>query len=513
MNRRDFLGGVTWGGVGFLGLAPLPLAADTLATPDALVATARAIAARPYEPPQTTLHPPFDSTTYDSYRGIRPRIGVSGDLALGTQYRADLLPPGWLFRDPVAIDLPGHDTRFSPRMYDYDPRYFSGQDIPETAGDMGFSGLRLRTTLNAPDRWDDVLVLQGASYFRALARDTVYGLSARALSLGTGGAAPEEFPRFTQIVVFSADESLHFGCLIDSPSASAALMARLHPGTRTTLDCTLHMFPRVPIADAGIAPLTSMFQHSDMGPARIDDFRPAVHDSDALVIDNHAGERLWRPLANPARVQMSAFEDNTPRGFGLVQTPTEFARFRDQEGAYHRRPSAWVAPKGDWGAGAVMLLEIPTENEFADNIVAFWRPDRVLDPGAHRFDYRLEVTRPGLAPLPPRPEPLWPARNATGIEPNSGDGRLFVIDYSARSPLPAMDGATLDISDPAQGRIAGKALYPLSEGRATWRASFIFTPAPEQQVAELRLRLRAADGTPLASVWLHRWTRTAQGGI
>ena len=154
---------------------------------------------------------------------------------------------------------------------------------------------------------------------------------------------------------------MQFGCLIDSPRASAALIATLRPGARTRLDCTLHLFPRVPLADAGIAPLTSMFQHNGMGPARIDDFRPAVHDSDVLVIDNAAGERLWRPLANPARVQMSAFQGSTPQGFGLVQTPTDFARFRDQEGAYHRRPSAWVTPRGDWGAGAVMLLEIPTE--------------------------------------------------------------------------------------------------------------------------------------------------------
>ena len=139
---------------------------------------------------------------------------------------------------------------------------------------MGFSGLRLRHRLNVPDRWDDVLVLQGASYFRALAKDTVYGLSARALALGTGGPAPEEFPRFTRIEVFGTQADLRFGCLIDSTRASAALVATLRPGTRTVLECALHLFPRVPLADAGIAPLTSMFQHSDMGPARIDDFSP-----------------------------------------------------------------------------------------------------------------------------------------------------------------------------------------------------------------------------------------------
>ena len=106
---------------------------------------------------------------------------------------------------------------------------------------MGYSGLRLQTPLNQPDRWDEVLVVQGASYFRALARDTVYGLSARALALGTGGPGPEEFPVTTDIAVFDAGESVHFGCLIDSPRAAAALVARLRPGVVTRMACSLPM--------------------------------------------------------------------------------------------------------------------------------------------------------------------------------------------------------------------------------------------------------------------------------
>jgi glucans biosynthesis protein len=507
MNRRGFLAGTTVG----LGMAGLPLWADSPDGPESLIAAAQRLSREPYVVPDRRLHPPFDTATYDSYRGIRPRPGVSGNLPLGAGYRADLLPPGWLFPEPVAVDLPGHDTRFSPRLYDYDPRYFAGVDIPSDGRGMGFSGVRLRYPLNAPDRWDDVLVMQGASYFRALARDTAYGLSARALALGTGGPAPEEFPRFTRIVVFDTDDGLSLGCLVDSPRASAAFLARLQPGDRTRMDIRLHLFPRETIDDAGIAPLTSMFQHNDMGPARVDDFRPAVHDSDALVIDNGAGERLWRPLANPAAVQMSAFRDRGPRGFGLLQTPTEFGYFRDQEGAYHRRPSAWVTPQGDWGAGAVMLLEIPTENEFADNIVAFWRPEQPLPPGEHRFDYRLEMTQPGLDGLPSGAAPMVPLRSASGVEPNAGNARLFVIDYTGDTAR--MEEALLDATPPAAGRISGQALYPLRDRTGTWRASFIFTPADGQEVAELRLRLRARDGTPLAPVWLHRWTRRNDGGV
>ncbi len=482
-------------------------------TPAGMIAAARALADAPYDPPPRALLPPFDALDYDGYRGVRPRPGAAADLPLGSRFRADLLPPGWLFSEPVAITLPGHDTRFSPYLFDYDPALVTPPEPGAEPGEMGFSGLRLRTPLNAPDRWDEVLVLQGASYFRALAAGTVYGLSARALALGTGGPAPEEFPHRRAIRVFDGGETLTFGCLIDSPRASAALIVTLTPGEVTAMDCALHLFAREELADAGIAPLTSMFQHNAMGPARIDDFRPAVHDSDVLVIDNGTGERLWRPLANPATLQMSGFVDTGTRGFGLLQSPTAFADFEDAEAAYHRRPTGWVTPKGDWGSGAVMLLEIPTRDEFADNIVAFWRPEAPLAPGAHRFDYRLEWRAPGPGALPGAAPLLVPVRAGAGVEPNHRRGRLFVLDFATREgPLPeALPQIDLDASEGVE--VAGETIYQLRDQSDRLRMSFIMTPEDGVDVAELRLRLRDASGGVMAPVWLHRWTRRADGGV
>ena len=41
-----------------------------------------------------------------------------------------------------------------------------------------------------------------------------------------------------------------------------------------------------------------------------------------------------------------------------------------------------------------MLVEIPTGDEFMDNIVAFWRPETPLAPGSeHRFAYSIAWTR------------------------------------------------------------------------------------------------------------------------
>ncbi len=528
MRRRVFVQGSAAGLVLAATAAGLPrraVANTPLLSAEAVIAAARTRAGAPYAPAPRELPPPFDELTYDSHRAIRPVDGRSAGLPLGHGFRADLLPPGWLFPDPVHVSFAQGDPAppLGTALFDFDPRYFPDGVPDRDHPEAGFSGLRVRYPLNAEDRLDELIVLQGASYFRALARDAVYGLSARGLALGTGGPEPEEFPVTRHIAVLKTEaRALTLGCVIDSPRAAAALIATITPGRagapETVMDCALHLFPREPIADAGIAPLTSMFQHSDMGPAVIDDFRPAVHDNDVLVIDNGAGERLWRPLANPAALQMSGFADTAPRRFGLVQSPDAFDRFRDGEAAYHRRPSAMVEPLGDWGAGAVMLLEIPTRDEFADNIGAFWRPAAPLEPGQeHRFAYRLRWQPAGLAAVPPADPalPLIPVRQAAGVEPSAREARRFVIDYApppGAGPAPDPDSLELLITAPEGADISGQTLHPLAGAAPTLRASFLLTPDDDLSVAEIRVDLRHDGGGAAAPVWLWRWSRAHDGG-
>ena len=524
MKRRDLLGHTALVAVGaVLGGIPGGARSDNSAFgPDALVARAQSLAQQPHRGEEAALPPPFDRLDYDMYRAIRPREGDAAGLDIGGQYHADLLPPGWLFNTPVQISLPGRRARvdFEPESFDFDTRYFPDGAPQGPFPGLGHSGLRIRYPLNSPDRLDDLIVLQGASYFRALARDVTYGLSARGLALGTGGSGPEEFPVTREIDVFDTDDGqLHFGCLIDSPRAAAALIVSLRPGgaenPETLMRCDLHLFVREEVADIGIAPLTSMFQHSALGPARVDDFRPAVHDSAVLVVDNGAGERLWRPLANPAHVEMSGFQDDGPTRFGLLQMPDNFAAFRDAEGAYHRRPSAFVEPVGDWGEGAVWLLEIPTANEYADNIVAFWRPIAPLQPGgAHRFRYDLRWTQPGLAALPEAAAlEVLPISSASGVNPEDTASRIFVIDYAVvgDAALPAAEDLELAIAQPEGAEISGQALYRIEGERPKLRASFVLTPSASSDRCELRMQLRKA-GRDVAPVWLYRWSRSVDGG-
>ena len=143
-----------------------------------------------------------------------------------------------------------------------------------------------------------------------------------------------------------------------------------------------------------------MFWHAENSETDFGDFRPRVHDSDGLLMHAGSGEWLWRPLRNPMKIETSAFQDRNPRGFGLLQRERDFAVYQDLEAHYEQRPSAWVEPVGDWGAGSVVLLEMPSDIETNDNIVAFWEPKDGPKPGEpFDFAYRLHwyADNPALA--------------------------------------------------------------------------------------------------------------------
>jgi periplasmic glucans biosynthesis protein len=498
MRRRTLLA------AGAASLIAAPALRLRAAPEDSLLDIARDLAAAPYTAPAGFLPPPFAGLDYDAYRGIRPLPGQAALLPLGREFAVDLLPPGLFFPDPVRIDLadPGgfREAPFSPALFDFDPRYFS--DIPAEAPGAGFSGLRLRHPLNAADELNEVLVVQGASYFRAIGRAMVYGLSARAVALGTGGAGPEEFPRFTHLRLHAPEGgAVRMEAVIDSPSLAGHLEMVVRPGAETVMDISVTILPRREIADIGVAPLTSMYLKGPLRASVSDDFRPRVHDSDLLYVENGAGERLWRPIANPARLETSAFVDDGPALYGLWQTARGFGDYEDTEALYHARPNAFVRPSGDWGRGAVVLVEIPTGDEFMDNIVAFWRPEAPLAVGSeHRFDYALTWT----LDAPPSAASPRILQSRSGREHDRPGTRRYVIDVDGAAGMLAAE-----LSAGGGAESSGLAVFDLPEGRGA-RVTFLLAPG-EIEAADLRLTL-AREGAP-PSVWLHRWTRARDGGV
>ena len=86
---------------------------------------------------------------------------------------------------------------------------------------------------------------------------------------------------------------------------------------------------------------------------------PRPTSSTGLQILTGSGEWLWRPVSNRDTLQISAFSDVNPRGFGLLQRSRSFDAFYDDETHWELKPSLWIEPIGDWAEGDLHLLEIP----------------------------------------------------------------------------------------------------------------------------------------------------------
>jgi glucans biosynthesis protein len=265
------------------------------------------------------------------------------------------------------------------------------------------------------------------------------------------------------------------------------------------MDVSLTLYPRADLPTVGLAPLTSMFLFGPGSRRFPQELRRAAYGSEGLAILNGAGERLWRPLNNPKRLQMSAFLDRDPKGFGLIQRSRALSDFDDLDARFERRPSAWIEPQGKWGFGSVELVEIPSEEDIHDNIVAFWRPAEPLAKNkVHEFTYRLYWT----SAIPSD----WPGaivhQTRTGPGKRSGTFR-YSVDF-ANVGLPAGSELPATQLTASSGQVSGAAVKPYPEIGGV-RVGFDFEPKGAE-IAELRLALRSNDKR-ISEVWLQRWTR------
>lgn len=467
--------------------------------PETVVARARALAAAPYAPPPAVSRE-WLNLSYDEYRHIwfDTRHALFRDRPGAVQ--AEFFVAGLFFPHRIGLnavaDGQSRPIAFELRTFDTTDRF---PTLPEDG--TGFSGFRLLGELEAKDRFQEYVVFQGASYFRAIGRGLAYGLSARGLALNTAGKGGEEFPVFRDFWIEAAAPgapTVTVHALLDSPSVAGAYTFVIRKGDTTEMQVSARLFPRVDLATAGIACGTSMFLFDDINRTRFDDFREAVHDSDGLLMMNGAGETLWRPLTNPRKVEISVFGDDGPRGFGLMQRKRQPGDYNDLVSHFERRPSLWVEPEGDWGAGAVMLVEIPTDKEINDNIVAFWRPAEPLIAGQeHRFDYRLYWC--ARAPAEGSVAPVTASHTGARV---FEEGRIFTIDYAPHPALGTDPGRIEARVRTSAGEISSKLVQV---NPATGGMRLDFTLKGNRRAAELRAELWRG-GQRAAEVWLNRWT-------
>jgi periplasmic glucans biosynthesis protein len=484
-----------------IAVAVLPARAAPFGLDD-VAERARHLAENPFRDAKGRVPDWLLKITYDQWRDIRfrPERALWRDRA-GSPFQIQFFHPGLYYNRTVRVNVVEangiHPVEFSPDQFDYGKNDFASR-VPQN---LGYAGLRAHYPIKTRDYFDEVIVFLGATYLRAVGKDQGFGLSARGLAVDTAEAWGEEFPYFKEFWLVSPApraDRLTVYALADSPSLTGAYRFVVRPGEETAVEVECRLFSRKEVRKLGIGPLNSMFFHGENTNRPFDDFRPEVHDSDGLLLNFASGEWLWRPLDNNRTLNVSRFQMEKPRGFGLLQRDRDFDHYQDLETHPERRPSTWVEPSGDWGAGFVELVEIPASADINDNVVAYWVPEKGPKPGEPAaFSYVLHWYNDD----PTRP----PGGRAVATRRDGGgkDAQRFVIDFAGKklAAIPAdrvLHGVVTVASGPEAGELLEEHVVknPYTGG---WRLTFQVRPKKREPL-ELRAFLEQG-GETLTETW------------
>lgn len=469
--------------------------------PGAVADAARAAAKQPYKQVPSDLPERLRNLTYDQYVAIRvkPTARIWANENLG--FALEPLHRGFIFSAPVEINLVAQGQA---RRVVYDNAQFDfGKLTVPPIGDIGFSGFRVLVPRNEQGL-AEIAAFQGASFFRAVAQGQGFGAMARALSINVADPRGEEFPTIRTFWIERpnlATDALVIHALIDSQSVTGAYRFTLHPGEATIIDTEGTLFARDKVDNFGLATMSATVLSDAIDHRRPDDTRLTIADTAGLQMSTGNGEWLWRPVSNRETLQISTFVDDNPRGFGFLQRDRRFADYQDDAQHWELRPSLWIEPIGDWGAGGVELIEIPTDSDVNDNIIAYWRPHQSLAAGSETtFAYRqfwcwTPPEHPALAIV-------TDTRSGSG---STAKRRRFLVEFKGDVlGDPQQCAATKPILSVAPGTVTFIRPYPAPNNKS-YRILFEIDPGNETS-SELRLVLEAA-GKSISETWLYRWTR------
>lgn len=479
---------------------------------DTLQADAKALAGRPFQKAVVPSPEVLDAIDYDEYQKIRYRPDKSLKVDRAGRLPCQFFHLGKYAKEPVRMSAveggAAREVIYNPGLFEI-PDGHPARNLKEGAG---FAGFRVM----APDLKTDWFAAMGASYFRTSGPYNQYGLSARGLAIDTAMPRPEEFPRFTHYwlegIDSDGDAPITIYALMDSESCTGAYRMNTLRLTdhrdihKIVMEIEAVITARKDIERIGIAPFSSMFWYGEACRKQSADWRPEIHDSDGLAILNGAGERIWRPIGNPPQVMTSAFVDRDVKGFGLLQRDRDFVHYLDDGVFYERRPSVWVEPLDPWGEGAVHLVEIPTEDETFDNIVAYWAPKDPMKAGeTRRWRYRLTW----LDDIPfsddvGRATGTWTGMGGRPGHKRPEGVRKFVIDFQGKvfAGLGRNDGVELVVTA-SRGEVSNSYNHPVVDQNERWRALFDVTATGKEPV-DLRAFLRKGDRA-LSETWIFQY--------
>lgn len=473
---------------------------------DDVLELARARAARPYEAPRQI--PEFmQKLSVNEYRAIRFDTDQSLWRDGGARFEVQMIPAGAYYRRPVKVNLVDSDGA-KPLMFQKDMFVVENESLARRIpANLGFAGFKLSYPLNRKTLREAVLTFAGATYFRGVGAGNETGLAARGLAIDTGLMSGEEFPQFVEYWLerpAKNAEAMRFYALMDSRRVTGAYQFSVYPGAPTRVEVKAAIITRERVELMGVAPLTSMFYYGENTARPVGDWRPEVHGSDGLLMQMGNDEWVWNPLFNPKALHVQAFQADGIKGFGLLQRDTRFESYQDSEVRFDQKPSAWVAPKSTWGAGRVMLIEIPSKDEGNDNIVAFWSPKGAVAAGEQMdLEYRISFGSPDVdKAAPPRAINTFVGRGEPLDEEGAQRAYRVVVDFAgeALDKLAPESLPIADVSAQEEGVVIEQFLTFL-EARKIWRLSILARPGEGRPLA-LRAAL-AVEGRPVTETWTY----------
>ncbi|HXZ16275.1 MAG TPA: glucan biosynthesis protein [Roseiarcus sp.] len=503
-QRREFLGLALGGALAAgtrAGLTPAsgePLAQPVPFAADTVLKAAVTLAASPFKAPDTPLPSQFSSLNFEQYAAIRRAPGTAIWANEKLNFSIEPLHRGFVYTSPVFINIVenGQSQRLVYDPADYD---FGKLQPPPASVDIGFSGIRI---LGASDQgFQDVAIFQGATFYRSRARGQNFGVTARGLAIRTGDDPGEEFPVFREFWVEKpapASNTLTMHALLDSQSVTGAFRFTIRPLDTTIIDTEMTLIARAATDKLGVGAIGADYLFSGLDHRRPDDWRAAVYEVAGLEMLTGKGEWIWRPVTNRETLQISAFADVNPRGFGLIQRSRTFDAFYDDEGRWELRPTLWIEPIGEWSEGDVHLLEIPVASETNANILAQWRPKAGIAAGGtlslayRQFWCWTPPSKPQLAICTASRQGKFQGKPRFTVEMT---GDVFADPQKAAAAVADLH------ANP--GKIAFSKLFPYKDRRSV-RVMFDLDPGSDVY-SELRLTLNL-DNQAVSETWLYRWT-------
>jgi glucans biosynthesis protein len=462
---------------------------------------ARNLAAKPFSAPSSDLPSALNGLNVDAYAGIKAKEERFLWAQDPSGFAIEPLHRGFVFTTPMQIHMV--EDGLSRRLaYDSGSFDFGAIKLGSAPAGLDFSGFRIHQR-DDNGKLHEIAMFQGATFFRALAPGQSYGVTARGLSVQAGDSRGEEFPIFRAVWIEKptrANNVVVIHALLDSDSLTGAYRFTVHPGDAVIIDTECSLFPRVNIDNFGLGTMSATCLFNDIDRRGADDLRDAAAEVSGLQILTGADEWVWRPVANRNALQISEFIDRNPHGFGFIQRGRDFTDYHDEAQHWERRPSVWIEPIGDWGAGSVELLEIPSDAESAQNIIAFWRGKPGLVKGQQAdFAYRQFWCW-----TPPSRPPLSAAVASRGGRGANGRQRRFLVDFRGEALADPVRVANLKANLIASsGKVVAVEFFPTPAVKSC-QVQFDIEIAGDKP-CELRLTLEA-QGAPISETWLYRWT-------